>query len=114
MPKVSKSPRPLRSYLFHGLDLEWNDGNKEATCDCPACGSDDGKASVNLETGVCGCWHSSCDQFGSNPTTFVRWLWEESHARTTDYDAMARDMELGGDVFTIELGFEQVHVFWSR
>lgn len=31
-----------------------------------------------------------------------------------DWAAMARDMELNGDVFTIELGFDQVHVFWSR
>jgi len=31
-----------------------------------------------------------------------------------DWGAMARDMELNGDVFTIELGFDQVHVFWSR
>lgn len=31
-----------------------------------------------------------------------------------DYAAMARDMELSGDVFTVELGFEDVHVFWSR
>ncbi|TRW96277.1 antirestriction protein ArdA [Paracoccus sp. M683] len=30
-----------------------------------------------------------------------------------DYDRMARDMEIG-DVFTIETGFEQVHVFWSH
>jgi len=28
-----------------------------------------------------------------------------------DYEAMARDMELNGDVFTIETGHEQVHVF---
>lgn len=31
-----------------------------------------------------------------------------------DYEIMAHDMELSGDVFTIELGFEDVHVFWSR
>ncbi|MDZ5696738.1 antirestriction protein ArdA [Chelativorans sp. M5D2P16] len=31
-----------------------------------------------------------------------------------DYAAMARDLELNGDVFTVELGFEDVHVFWSR
>lgn len=30
-----------------------------------------------------------------------------------DYEAMARDMELNGDVFTVELGFDEVHVFWS-
>lgn len=31
-----------------------------------------------------------------------------------DYDAIARDMELNGDVFTVELGFDDVHVFWTR
>jgi antirestriction protein len=31
-----------------------------------------------------------------------------------DYQAMARDMELNGDVFTIETGFDQVHIFWNR
>jgi antirestriction protein len=28
-----------------------------------------------------------------------------------DYEAMARDMELNGDVFTIETAFDEVHVF---
>jgi antirestriction protein len=31
-----------------------------------------------------------------------------------DYEAMGRDMELNGDVFTIELGYREVHVFWNR
>lgn len=31
-----------------------------------------------------------------------------------DWQAMGRDMELGGDIFTIQTGFEQLHVFWSR
>lgn len=30
-----------------------------------------------------------------------------------DYEAMARDIEIN-DVFTIDIGFEQVHVFWSH
>lgn len=30
-----------------------------------------------------------------------------------DYERMARDLEIG-DVFTVETGFEQVHVFWSH
>lgn len=30
-----------------------------------------------------------------------------------DYQAMAHDMAMNGDVFIIELGFEQVHVFWG-
>lgn len=31
-----------------------------------------------------------------------------------NYEAMARDMELNGDVFTVETGFEAVHIFWNR
>jgi len=30
-----------------------------------------------------------------------------------DYEAMARDIEIN-DVFTIDTGFEQIHVFWSH
>ncbi|MNP30455.1 Antirestriction protein (ArdA) [compost metagenome] len=35
-------------------------------------------------------------------------------AHYIDYQAMAREMEYSGDVFTLETGFEQVHVFWHR
>ena len=38
----------------------------------------------------------------------------EHLARYIDYAAMAHDMELGGDVFTLETGSNQVHVFWAR
>lgn len=31
-----------------------------------------------------------------------------------DYRAMVRDMEYGGDLFTLENNFEQLHVFWNR
>jgi len=31
-----------------------------------------------------------------------------------DYEAMAKDMEMSGDVFTIELRFDQIHVFWAH
>ena len=31
-----------------------------------------------------------------------------------DWVSLGRDMELNGDVFTIETGFEQVHIFWNR
>ena len=31
-----------------------------------------------------------------------------------DYEAMGRDMEINGDLFTVETGFEAVHVFWVR
>ncbi len=31
-----------------------------------------------------------------------------------DWEAMARDMLLNGEIFVIELGFDEAHVFWSR
>lgn len=38
----------------------------------------------------------------------------ESLRHYIDYEAMARDMQLNGDVFTIETGYQEVHIFWSR
>lgn len=31
-----------------------------------------------------------------------------------DWQAMGRDMEMSGDIFTVETGFEAVHIFWAR
>ncbi len=31
-----------------------------------------------------------------------------------DYESMAKDMELNSDIFTIELGYREVHVFWNN
>ncbi|WP_439620225.1 antirestriction protein ArdA [Hyphomonas sp.] len=31
-----------------------------------------------------------------------------------DWSALARDMELSGDIMVFETGFEDVHVFWTR
>ncbi len=31
-----------------------------------------------------------------------------------DYERMARDMEMSGDIFTIETAFDEVHVFWNH
>lgn len=31
-----------------------------------------------------------------------------------DYEHMGRDMEINGDIYTIETGFEEVHVFWRH
>jgi hypothetical protein len=30
------------------------------------------------------------------------------------YNAMAYDMEVGGDIFTIELAHGDVHIFWNH
>ena len=51
---------------------------------------------------------------------FAREITEETSdipptlANYIDYDAIARDLELNGTVFTVEIGFDEVHVFWSR
>ena len=31
-----------------------------------------------------------------------------------DYESMARDMEMSGDIFTIETGYQEVHVFLTQ
>lgn len=31
-----------------------------------------------------------------------------------DWESMGRDLEMNGEVFTITLGFDEVHVFWNR
>jgi len=31
-----------------------------------------------------------------------------------DYERMGRDMELSGDIYTIETSFEVVHIFWAH
>lgn len=31
-----------------------------------------------------------------------------------DWDAMGRDLDLNGDVFTLETNFPKVHIFWNR
>ena len=31
-----------------------------------------------------------------------------------DYEKMGRDMELNGDIFTIETAYDEVHIFWSH
>jgi antirestriction protein len=65
-----------------------------------------------LEDNYCGEYRSLAD--------FAQEITEETTeipptlCHYIDYEAMARDMELGGDVFTVETGFEAVHVFWNR
>ena len=31
-----------------------------------------------------------------------------------DYSAMGRDMEMTGDIFTIEIAYDEIHVFWAH
>ena len=65
-----------------------------------------------IEDGYAGCYNSLAD--------FAQELTEDTTKIPTnlayyiDYDRMARDMELSGDIFTIETAHDEVHVFWSH
>jgi antirestriction protein len=64
------------------------------------------------EENYCGCHKSLAD--------YAQELTEESTEIPQnlryyiDYTAMARDMELNGDVFTVETGYEEIHIFWNH
>jgi len=70
------------------------------------------EASEALEDRHVGCYRSLAD--------FAEELTEESTkipknlAYYIDYDRMARDIEMSGDILSIQAGIGEVHVFWSQ
>lgn len=79
MPKIEKPPDGVRPYLFHGVDLDWEGKEHATAAECPWCGRDDGRFTVTVETGTCGCF--VCGEKG-NVYTFLRKLWDESDKKT--------------------------------
>ena len=91
MPTVkSKPPEALRPYLFHGLDLSWTDGDREAVGDCPFCGREE-KFSVDTQEGlwICRVCGEGNKNGGGNAQVFLRVLHEFSVNATSDYSALA-------------------------
>lgn len=91
MPRIKEdtTPKLLRPYLFHGLDLE---GSPNAIGECPFCGKE--KFSVSVETGLWRCF--VCDEKG-NLTSFMRKLWDGNklgRARTSD---LVRDRKVSAE-----------------
>ena len=72
-------------------------------------GSDLEEARIAAEENYCGCYKSLADyaQELTEETTQI----PENLSYYIDYERMGRDMELSGDVFTIEAGYETVHIF---
>lgn len=69
-------------------------------------------ARKSIEENYSGCYKSLADyaeELTDGTTTIPSNL-----AFYIDYDRMARDMEMSGDIFTVEAGFEEIHVFWSH
>ena len=65
-----------------------------------------------IEENYSGCYKSLADYAEelTDETTQI----PESLTYYIDYERMGRDMELGGDIYTIETSFEEVHIFWNH
>mgnify|MGYP000120815414 CR=1 FL=1 len=74
-------------------------------------GGDLGAAKTAAEDNYCGCYKSLADYAEelTEETTQI----PENLSFYIDYERMGRDMELSGDVFTIETAFDEVHIFWN-
>ena len=65
-----------------------------------------------IEDGYAGCYESLADfaQELTEDTTKI----PENLTFYIDYERMARDMEMSGDIFTIETAHDEVHIFWQH
>ena len=65
-----------------------------------------------IEDSYSGCYKSLADYAEelTEGTTEI----PESLAYYIDYERMGRDIELGGDIYTIETAHDEVHIFWSH
>lgn len=70
------------------------------------------EAESMLEDSYAGCYESLADyaQELTEDTTQI----PENLAYYIDYERMARDMEMSGDIFTITTAYNEVHVFWHH
>ena len=75
-------------------------------------GDDIEEATKAKEENYCGCYSSLADydQELTEQTSEV-----PKHLEFyIDYDKMGRDMEMSGDIFTIETAHDEVHIFWNH
>ena len=70
------------------------------------------EARTAAEENYCGCYKSLAD-FAEELTEETTQI-PDNLAYYIDFERMGRDMELSGDIFTIETGYEEIHIFWSR
>lgn len=100
MPKVkTQLPTFLEPYAFHGVDIQYRPGNKQAfASECPLCGKENNKFTIEVETGLFHCYicQEGTSKGGGNVRTFYEKLWLLSYEGTTveDYEALAQDRGL--------------------
>ena len=98
-PKTPETPKALKPYLFHGVDLHWAEGDKEAKGTCPFCSRE--HFTVDIKTGKAQCWAcpvmaTETEGGGVNIYSFLRLLWRLSDEQTqvTDYKPLAINRRL--------------------
>ncbi len=101
IPEEDDTPKALRPYICHGLDVSWRKGAEEALAECPWCGKEN-KFAINCEEGTWRCL--SCNDGsetgkvnrGGNVYTFLKKLQEVSFDQTKeiDYHRLAEDRKL--------------------
>jgi hypothetical protein len=80
MPEVADTtPEHLRPYLFHGVDLQWPPGGKQALGTCPFCNREK-HFSVQVDTGLWRCYvcGEGNEKGGGNAKVFLQRLWSLS------------------------------------
>lgn len=73
---------------------------------------DIGEAKTAAQDNYCGCYKSLAD-FAEEMTESSTEI-PENLAVYIDYERMGRDMELSGDIYTIETGYDEIHIFWNH
>lgn len=76
------------------------------------CNNDIEWAQKAIDDHYCGKYSSIAD-FAQNLTEETHENIPSSIAYYIDYERMAQDMLLGGDIFVIEIGYDEVHIFWN-
>jgi len=74
--------------------------------------SDIDEAKKAMDENYAGC-HESVADFAQEMTEDTAQV-PEHLVFYIDYEKMGRDMELGGDIFTIETAYREVHIFWNH
>ena len=74
-------------------------------------GGDLDEARTAAEENYSGCYKSLAD-YAQELTEEITQI-PDNLSFYIDYERMGRDMELSGDVFTIETAFDEVHIFWN-
>lgn len=70
------------------------------------------EATTAIEDSYAGCYKSVAD-FAEELTEQSTQI-PESLQYYIDYERMGRDMEMGGDIFSIETAHDEVHIFWNH